>query len=132
MNPLLITGLFDIGKDLIKKWFPNPEEAAKREAELSSLILNQELTIFKEKGSIIKEEAKSEHWLTSNWRPLLMTVFTFIVFNNYVLAPYMGALFGVSVSLDLPPEMWELLKIGVGGYIVGRSAEKGIKVWKDK
>jgi hypothetical protein len=26
--------------------------------------------------------------------------------------------------------MWELLKIGVGGYVVGRSVEKGVKVWR--
>jgi hypothetical protein len=26
--------------------------------------------------------------------------------------------------LVLPPDMWALLKIGVGGYIVGRSGEK--------
>jgi len=39
--------------------------------------------------------------------------------------------FGVPM-LPLPPDMWELLKIGVGGYIVGRSVEKGVKVWKDR
>lgn len=27
--------------------------------------------------------------------------------------------------------VFDLLKIGIGGYIVGRSVEKGIKVWKN-
>ena len=31
---------------------------------------------------------------------------------------------------DIPPDMWDLLKLGVGGYVLGRSVEKGVKVWK--
>ena len=34
-------------------------------------------------------------------------------------------------AADIPPDMWDLLKLGVGGYVVGRSAEKGIKAWKE-
>jgi hypothetical protein len=48
-----------------------------------------------------------------------------IIANNYIIHPYL-ALFapGKSLQLILPPEMWSLLKIGVGGYVVGRSVEK--------
>jgi len=130
MNPLLVTGLFDIGKDLIKKWFPDPEEASRREAELSSMILNQELEVFKTQASVIRTESKSEHFLSATWRPITMLVFVFIIANNYIIAPYISLFFGVDVGLDLPPDMWDLLKIGLGGYVVGRSSEKAIKSWK--
>ena len=53
-----------------------------------------------------------------------------IIANNYVLYPYMRAIFGWGVALDLPEALWELLKIGVGGYVVGRSVEKGIDLWR--
>ncbi|MCS7280543.1 MAG: hypothetical protein NZ583_02795 [Desulfobacterota bacterium] len=33
-------------------------------------------------------------------------------------------------SLEIPPDMWTLLEIGIGGYVVGRSAEKIVKTWK--
>jgi len=49
----------------------------------------------------------------------------YIVAHNYVISP----IFGV-VSVPVPEPLWDLLKLGVGGYIVGRSAEKGIKTWK--
>lgn len=130
MNPLLITGLFDIGKDLINKWFPDPEEASKRKSELALMIANQELEIFKTQAGVIKTESKSEHFLVSAWRPITMLVFVFIIANNYILAPYIGLFFDVDVSLVLPPDMWDLLKIGLGGYVVGRSSEKAIKSWK--
>jgi len=34
------------------------------------------------------------------------------------------------VMLTLPDHLWALLKIGVGGYIVGRSAEQVAKTIK--
>lgn len=131
MNPLLITGLFDIGKDLIKKWFPDPEEASKREAELATMIANQELEVFKTQARVINAESRSEHFLAATWRPITMLVFVFIIANNYILAPYIGLFFDVDVSLELPPDMWDLLKIGLGGYVVGRSSEKAVKAWRD-
>lgn len=54
-----------------------------------------------------------------------MVLFGLIVANNYLLAPY-----GLGQTLELPPDMWDLLKIGVGGYVVGRSVEKGVRVWR--
>ena len=132
MSPTVITGLFEIGKGLINKWFPDPEEASKREAELSIMLINQELEVFKTQAHVISTESRSEHFLVSAWRPITMLVFVFIIANNYILAPYIGLFFGVDVSLELPPDMWDLLKIGLGGYVVGRSSEKAVKAWKDK
>jgi hypothetical protein len=59
-----------------------------------------------------------------------MLVFTAIVANNYILAPYLQAMFGWSVSLEMPEQLWNLLSIGIGGYIFGRSGEKAVKHWK--
>jgi hypothetical protein len=35
-----------------------------------------------------------------------------------------------SVELSIPDPMWNLLTIGVGGYIAGRSGEKIAENWK--
>jgi hypothetical protein len=67
------------------------------------------------------------NWLQRSWRPLLMLSLVFIVVNNYILFPYFPAIFS---SLDLPDQLWELLKIGVGGYVIGRSVEKAADKWK--
>lgn len=64
-------------------------------------------------------EIKGESWLQRNWRPILMLTFTYIVAHNYILVP----LFSLP-SVEIPPAMWSLLEIGVGGYVVGRSVEK--------
>lgn len=90
-----------------------------------------ETTFLETQGKIIVAEAESEHPLTSQWRPITMLVFVFIIANNYIIAPYMSALFSVEVpTLELTKDMWELIKIGLGGYVLSRGVEKSVKSWK--
>lgn len=105
--------------------------ALKADIQLKMMSMDHEEVskLIEARSQIIVAEIKSG-WLTRNWRPTMMMVFIFIIFNDMVLLPYL-TLFGVpGVKLSLPPEMWDLLKIGTGGYVLGRSAEKGIKEWK--
>jgi len=90
-----------------------------------------ETAFLKAKQAIIVAEANSAHWVTSAWRPITMLVFVFIIANNYVLVPYFNMFLEDDIKpLILTPDMWELLKIGLGGYIVGRTVEKSIDKWK--
>ena len=87
---------------------------------LSSLLAD--LVTSQEK--IIVAEAQGGSWIQRSWRPITMLTFVFIIANNYILVPYAVA-FGASVPmLDLPPGMWSLLTVGIGGYIGGRTYEK--------
>jgi len=47
-----------------------------------------------------------------------------IVANNYIFFPYASFFTAKVTMLVLPEHLWSLLKIGVGGYIVSRGAEK--------
>lgn len=51
-----------------------------------------------------------------------MLIFALIILYAYVLAPLAGL-----PSVPIPGDMWALLQIGFGGYILGRSAEKVTK-----
>ena len=39
-------------------------------------------------------------------------------------------MFGSALTLDLPERLWDLMTLGVGGYVGGRTIEKGIKSWQ--
>jgi hypothetical protein len=79
--------------------------------------------------AIVMAEIKSEHWLTRSWRPILMlSLLGFILFVGLVI-PFLDYLMGAPVTFNprwqaLPPQFWDFLSIGVGGYIGGRSLEK--------
>lgn len=129
-----IAGLIGLALPLIDKVIdkavPDAGAAAKLKAEIATTLMANKQELSLAAADIVKAEAQSEHPLTSQWRPITMLVFVFIIANNYIIAPYANVFFGVDVALELPPEMWDLLKIGLGGYVVGRTAEKGIKLWK--
>lgn len=118
-----------IGK-VLDKIFPDKTKAAEAKARLMEMAQKGELAELEAAAQIITAEANSEHWLVSAWRPITMLVFVFIVFNNYILAPYIQLFFDTNVALDTPPDLWQLIKIGLGGYVVGRSGEKVAKVLK--
>ena len=129
MSPLL-GGLFAVGEKLIDHFFPDAEEASKRKAELLVMIQAGKMKEVEAAANVIVAEANSEHWLVAAWRPILMLTFGLIVANNYILYPYLSLFWAEAPTLEIPPDMWGLLKLGVGGYIVGRSGEKIMKEYK--
>jgi len=69
-------------------------------------------------ASIVKTEAASGHWLAANWRPI-----TALVFVGLIVARWLGwTAPGMTEAEYL--SVYDLLKICIGGYVVGRSAEK--------
>ncbi len=113
---------------VIDKAVENKDEANKLKVSIQTQLLQQDYqeiqTQIEKQASIIVAEAQGQSWLQRNWRPGLMALFGLIIANNFVIFPYLE-LYGVkSTSLQIPPDMWALLKLGIGGYVVGRSGEK--------
>lgn len=130
-------GIIDIVKgaispvtDIINKAVKDKDLAKKLDHEIRSTLIESFMSEMSNKKDVLVAEIGSDNWLASSWRPILMLSFTAIIVNNYILAPYLGAMFDFSVTLEIPPDMWDLLKVGVGGYIVGRSGEKITKAYK--
>ena len=123
-------GLFGVIDQVVE----DKDKANELKASLEQVMQNSDLTKFveqiKAQTSIILAEANSQSWLSRNWRPGLMALFGLIIFNNYVLNPWLTAMFSVNIIMEIPPDMWALLKIGLGGYVVGRSTEKVAEIWK--
>ena len=135
LNFLPIIGkIVDRGMKVIDDLVLDKGLAAKLKNEIRERILIQDheenMELIKAQMSIIMAETKGM-WLQRNWRPGLMALFGIIILNNYILNPWLSAMFSVDIMMDIPPDMWQLLKIGMGGYIAGRSIEKGIEVWKN-
>lgn len=115
---------------VIDKAVTDKDEANRLKQEIQSQLIESKDSIVKAQMQIILAEAGGESWLQRNWRPLLMLVIIAIVANNYLIAPYLGAMFGVGLTLPLPDALWDLMTLGVGGYVAGRSVEKGIQGWQ--
>lgn len=98
--------------------FPDPEQQAKAQQEMTVALLAHQKEIEGAAASIIKTEAASTHWLAANWRPLTMLTFVALI-----VARWLGySAEGMTEAEYL--EVYGLIKLGLGGYVIGRSAEK--------
>lgn len=90
------------------------KEKKQIEADLLAAVARQEEELRRSQASIIGAEAQG-NWLQRSWRPVIMLVFAAIVL--------VGTFFDLPI-LDDTSRFWDLLEIGIGGYVIGRSAEK--------
>lgn len=109
---------------------PDKAKAAELQASITTELIKSGNVELQGAVDIIRAEAQGESWLQRNWRPILMLTIVAIIANNYLIKPYITALFGVELpTLDLPARLWDLMTLGVGGYVTGRSLEKVAETW---
>lgn len=132
MIPIPIIGkIIDKAGSIIEKLVPDKDLATKINAEMVKLLHTEVISLIENRAKVLVAEM-SGNWLQRSWRPILMLTIVGIVANNYLLYPYISLFWPEAPVIDLPPDLYDLMKIGVGGYVVGRSVEKGVKHWKQK
>lgn len=114
-----------IGK-AIDKAVPDKDEAEKLKAQVTLEAMANSQAELKSATDIILAEARGESWLQRNWRPTLM-----LWFAGLVGAHWLGF-----TPPNLPESvvigLLDIVQVGIGGYVVGRSGEKIMKVYKEK
>tara|TARA_B100000780_G_C21106003_1_gene446622 strand:+ start:1107 stop:1499 length:393 start_codon:yes stop_codon:yes gene_type:complete len=103
---------------VIDKLFTSEEERIQAKNEVFKVLKEKQLELQQLQTEIIVAEAKG-NWLQRSWRPILMLAFGFIVIYVKFVAP----LFGLPIP-ELEDEFWNLLQLGIGGYVIGRTGEK--------
>lgn len=136
MNPLLLSGLLDVGKGIIDKLWLDPAKAEAAKLELLKMQQTGELATLASQTDLAKaqigvnvEEAKNASLLVSGWRPMCGWVGAFALGYAAILEPL--ARFVAQVvyhysgpfpAIDTTITMQILFGIlGLGAY---RSAEK--------
>ena len=110
-----------IGKELlsvIDQAVEDKDLKQKLQAEIKSKLLSASMDIVKYQSQIIQAEAKSESWLTRTWRPIVMLTFTVLIVADWLgyTAP--------NLSPELKLKLFDIIHLGLGGYVIGRSFEK--------
>lgn len=126
VNP--IKGVLDVVGGIVGKFVPDPAEKAQAQLQMFEAMSNLQTTLLQlnqdfaaTQAQVITAEANSTSWLTKSWRPIVMLCFASIIIYNFVFSP----IFHLPAS-QMPPDLWALLKLGIGGYIGGRTIEKTV------
>ena len=123
----LIGGIFKPAAELVDELHTSEEERLKHKERLLEVQAIAMQTVFEyesdslqARAAIVNSEAQSDHWIVASWRPVVMLTLT-----SLVVVDSFGWL-----ANPLSGEAWQLLQIGLGGYVVGRSGEKIAKTIK--
>ena len=101
----------------IDKTIDNKADAEKMKQQIQQQLLSGQLKELEAQASIITAEAQGG-WLQRNWRPLLM-----LVFAGLVVAHWFGFT-APNIPESVQNSLLNIVLVGVGGYVVGRSGEK--------
>ena len=104
--------------DVLDKVIPDPTAQAEAKLKLMELAQKGEFAEMNARADIIKAEASSESWLAQSWRPIMM-----LTFGALIVARWMGYA-APGISEDEILKLWSIVELGLGGYVIGRSAEK--------
>ena len=109
----------------IDKTIDNKAEAEKIKQNIQQQLLSGQLKELEAQASIITAEAKGG-WLQRNWRPMLM-----LTFAGLVVAHWFGFT-APNIPESVQNSLLNIVLVGMGGYIVGRSGEKIMDKFKEK
>lgn len=128
MSFAAILGLLaPIFTDLIKRIFPDKEKQAEAEQKMQELLMQAqaesykfEAQVIESKKEVITAEMAQGGW-ASQWRSYLMMTCISIVAYNWVIVSFLNAfLRPLGIPIDpvaVPPELWTLVTVGLGGYL---------------
>ena len=105
-----------IGK-VVDNVITNDDEKSKAKKELTEVVLKSLNEVANVQGEVIKKEMEG-NFLQRSWRPLLM-----LTFGTILVCKWFGLTDG-SIDNELELKLMDIVQLGLGGYVVGRSVEK--------
>ncbi len=103
---------------------PDKTAAQELKAKITLAAMEHADTELQGAVDIILAEAKGDSWLQRCWRPLLM-----LWFAGLVGAHWLGFT-PENLSESVVNSLLDIVQVGIGGYVLGRSGEKMMKAYK--
>ncbi len=122
----LLSPLTDILGGVLDKTIVDKNQVRQIKADFVNQVMLVKAAELEAQSQILVAEISGESWLQRNWRPIVMLFFVGLIGSHWLGFTAPGLTEGERLAV------FEIIKIGLGGYVLGRSAEKGIKAWKAK
>ncbi|WP_065217845.1 MULTISPECIES: 3TM-type holin [Butyricimonas] len=117
-----VKGVVSAVNELVDRLTLPSREKRQLKTDLLKVFMEWEQRVMEARSVVLTEEARG-NWLQRSWRPLVMLVFTSIVL--------VGTFTNLPILADTS-RLWDLLEVGIGGYVVGRSGEKILQLFVRK
>lgn len=113
---------------IVDKLIPDPNLKAKLKAQISTASMEHASNFVDAQRDVILSETQGS-LITRTWRPVLMYLIILMLMMFGLILPSLELFLGIPIDFQpkwhlLPDGVWNLLGLGVGGYVGGRSLEK--------
>ena len=93
-------------------------QVTEKQLELMSKQIDLDRQVIESQTKMMIAESQSDSWLAKNWRPITMLTFLGLI--------VLYSLGWIQLQEYFAKEFMLLVQIGLGGYVIGRSAEKAL------
>ena len=107
---VIMKGIVETVAGVIERLSISSTEKKRLKQELETLLVDYEREHLQVQSGVLRSEAQG-NWLQRSWRPVIMLAFAVVI---------LAGMFTDLPLLEDTSRFWDLLEIGLGGYIVGR------------
>jgi hypothetical protein len=120
--------------DIVDKLVPDADLKSRLKAEIRTSLARRDVALIAARRQAVLSELRSDSWMTRSWRPALMFLLMIFLLFFGLIVPLMELLAGQPLAIEphldrIPEPLWNLLALGVGGYVGGRTVEKITAQW---
>lgn len=113
--------------EVLKRIIPDPVERERITAEVTKTLAENEKALLDAMSTTMAADAASEGWLARSARPLVV-IWSMVLVTSVVIETAVFGSARIVTSLQAVPDfLWNLIIVGIGGYMLLRSVDKGVK-----
>lgn len=128
----MILDIIKLVLPVFDRLIPDVNAREKAKEELTKTLLENQTAIMSAMKDTMAADAASESWLTRSARPIVV-MWSLGMITWVVLSPIFNLQTATLTALSgVPDSLWNLVSVGIGGYMLARTVEKGMSNWKKK
>jgi hypothetical protein len=129
----MILQILGLVAPILERIIPDPNKRMEAEREIQKALIENQAALNQSMADVMKADAASEGMLTRNARPFAVFWAIFMVSYVGIIAP----LFGIQKeTIDglkaVPSELWNIIAVFGGGYILAKAGVEIAKAAKGK
>jgi hypothetical protein len=127
-----ITAIIASISGILNKIIPDANKRMEVEGEIQRALIANQAAIYDAMKEVMAADSASESVLTRNARPLVV-MWCMVMITWVVLSPVFGLQTETIDAIKaVPGDLWNLVMVGIGGYILAKTVTDGIKASKSK
>jgi hypothetical protein len=125
-----ITAIIASISGILNKIIPDANKRMEVEGEIQRALIANQAAIYDAMKEVMAADSASESMLTRNARPIVV-MWCLAMITWVVVSPMFGLQVATIAAIKaVPSDLWNLVMVGIGGYILAKSVTDAVKAAK--